>query len=115
MSKLIGEITVKFDGEDRTFKVRRIPYSHQARLFAMIKSMGAKEDGSMDMDSDKIVKLADFQIDLCSLALAADDGSRAFKKEEIDEWGMDNVRAITVALDAFNSGSKTTVDHSGNS
>jgi len=107
MSRIIGEITVKFDGEDRTFKLRRLRYSHQARLFSMARNVGTGENADVE-------KMAAFQVELCSLYIVDDEGKQAFTKEEVDDWGGDNIRAVASALDEFNK-PKTTVDHSGNS
>jgi hypothetical protein len=119
MGKVLGEITVKFDDGDRTFKVRRRKYSESSRVLALLRSAGTLEknaagalviaSGSLDVE-----KYAAYQIELCRMSLGDDNGKPVFSTDEIDEWGVENIGAVCEKLDEFFGPAKTSIDHAGN-
>lgn len=123
-NKVLGEITVTFDdGSVRVFNVRKRKATEQARLLALIGLAAGKRglnhaaDGQVTMNTETfdVEKYTEFHIETCRISLGDAEGKHAFKSDEIDDWGSENISAVVSALDKFLGPAKTSVEHSGNS
>lgn len=117
-NKIIGEIAVTIDGEEKTFKVRQLKHSQQMRLLVLLRS--SAEDFKLGENNEMLAtnldpeKLGAYQRELCAMRLSDDDGKQLYTVDQVDDFGPD-VPKIVAALDKLIGPAKTSVDHSGNS